>query len=522
MGVRRVTAETPRRFEFVRCLGRGSFGEVYHARMHGSGGLTTEVAVKVLRRDVVPSSQPVQRLRDEGQLLARLNHPNILRVHDMVVLEGRVGLITELVEGEDLSTLFYATPSLSLKALLEVLAQVAGALELAWSSPTGDTGAPLKLVHRDVKPANIRVGRHGEVRLLDFGIASASAVGREAQTATGVLLGSPAYMAPERFLGGTLDVAGDAFSLGATLYEGLMQERWYGERGLPTIAGVTANAETYAAFAEDALGRLASRFPPEIVGLVADLTAFQPERRPVLGDLVQRLEALTDIAPGLTLARWCRHREWMDATNSSGEFDTRSIHENTPAPVRRAPTTSSTGRLRWWLMGLASTALLMAVCMGLGWGSSELSRQWVGEWGEEGVAPVESEEPAPLEEAAPVAAPAPALEASPPRPQRLTRPAPVATPEPTPEPALAEEAPTMAPTGRVGLDARTDVPVVFDGPAGRVVASPGEVIEVEVGAYTVEGKFGDRLDRSLEVDVVEGARVTVRCLSRFGSCRVSD
>ena len=521
-----MTAETPRRFEFVRCLGRGSFGEVYHARMHGSGGLTTEVAVKVLRRDVVPSSQPVQRLRDEGQLLARLNHPNILRVHDMVVLEGRVGLITELVEGEDLSTLFYATPSLSLKALLEVLAQVAGALELAWSSPTGDTGGPLKLVHRDVKPANIRVGRHGEVRLLDFGIASATAVGREAQTATGVLLGSPAYMAPERFLGGTLDVAGDAFSLGATLYEGLMQERWYGERGLPTIAGVTANAETYGAFAEETLGRLASKFPPEVVGLVADLTAFQPERRPVLDDLVQRLEALTDIAPGLTLARWCRQREWMDATNSSGEFDTRSIHENTPAPVRRASSPSSSGRLRWWLMGLASTALLMAMCMGLGWGSSELSRQWVGQGGEEDVAPVEPEVPppetAPLEEAAPAPAPEDTLDVPPPRPQKLTRPVPTAAPEPTPEPAPAEEAPTLTPTGRVGLDARTDVPVVFDGPAGRVVASPGEVIEVEVGVYTVEAKFGDRLDRSLEVDVVEGARATVRCLSRFGSCGVSD
>lgn len=515
-----MTAETPRRFEFVRCLGRGSFGEVYHARMHGSGGLTTEVAVKVLRRDVVPSSQPVQRLRDEGQLLARLNHPNILRVHDMVVLEGRVGLVTELVEGEDLSTLFYATPSLSLKALLEVLAQVAGALELAWSSPTGDTGAPLKLVHRDVKPANIRVGKHGEVRLLDFGIASAAAVGREAQTATGVLLGSPAYMAPERFLGGRLDVAGDAFSLGATLYEGLMQQRWYGERGLPTIAGVTATAETYGAFAEEALGRLAAKFPPEIVGLVADLTAFEPERRPVLGALVQRLEALTDIAPGLTLTRWCRQRAWMDAANASGEFDTRSIHENTPAPVRRARSSSPSGRMRWWLTGLVSMGLLMAVCMGLGWGSSELSRQWVGGWVEEEAPPVEASPetvPAPVVEEPQVAAPAPAPEA----PAARSRAVPVPVQVEAPEPEPAEEEPVASLTGRVGLDARTDVPVVFDGPAGRVVASPGEVIEVEVGAYTVEGKFGERLDRSLVVDVAEGARVTVRCLGRFGSCGIA-
>ena len=516
-----MTAEQARRFEFVRCLGRGSFGEVYHARMHGTGGLTTEVAVKVLRRDVAPSSQPVQRLRDEGQLLARLNHPNILRVHDMVVLEGRVGLVTELVEGEDLSTLFYATPSLSLKALLEVMTQVAGALEMAWTAPIEDTGGALNLIHRDVKPANVRVGLHGEVKLLDFGIASASTVGREAQTATGVLLGSPAYMAPERFLGGKLGVAGDAFSLGATLYEGLVRERWYGERRLPSIAGLSANQERYEAFAAERLEKLAASFPQEIVNLFADLLAYAPEQRPVLSDLVQRLESLTDIAPGVPLARWCRQREWMDATTSSGEFDTRSIAEGTSAPARRASSASKGGRLRWWLMGLASMALLMAVCMGLGWGSSELGRALLGQEVAD-VTVVEEVDPAPSQE--PEVEAAPAAEPEPPSVEERTRPrvAPRPTPveEPAPEPVVEAAAPVA--TGRAGLDVRTDVPVVFDGPAGRVVASPGEVIEVAVGTYTVEGKFGDRVDRSLVIEVVDDGLVTVRCLGRFGSCGVAE
>src|SRR5690606_17230382 len=124
-------------------------------------------AVKVLRRDLSVDGDAVRRLRDEGRLLARLDHPTILRAFDLVRLDGRLALVTELVEGADLAELLRADPPLPARALVEVIGRVAAALDAAHATP-GPDGRPLALVHRDVKPTNVRVGRFGEVKLLDF------------------------------------------------------------------------------------------------------------------------------------------------------------------------------------------------------------------------------------------------------------------------------------------------------------------------------------------------------------------
>jgi serine/threonine-protein kinase len=194
-----------RRFHIHACLGRGGFGEVYRATMSSSGGVRTEVAVKVLREDIDPGSEALKRLRDEGRLLGALRHPAILRVHDLVLLEGRVALVTEFVEGQDLDGCLSVRgvagdEAMPIRAVVAVVGEVASALEAAWSSVSPFGNVPIRLVHRDVKPANVRIGRHGEVKLLDFGIARATNVAREAQTATNSMMGSYLYMAPERFL----------------------------------------------------------------------------------------------------------------------------------------------------------------------------------------------------------------------------------------------------------------------------------------------------------------------------------
>ncbi|MCA9489452.1 MAG: protein kinase, partial [Myxococcales bacterium] len=162
--------ELERSFTMHRCLGRGGFGEVYLADMVGRGGLSTTVAIKLLRQDLDPAGQAVKRLRDEGRLLARLDHPTILRVLDLVMLGGRAALITEYVPGEDLEACLRGDGRISTRALLQVLGRVAGALDAAWRAPLGSEGEELRLSHRDVKPSNIRVGRFGDVKLLDFGI----------------------------------------------------------------------------------------------------------------------------------------------------------------------------------------------------------------------------------------------------------------------------------------------------------------------------------------------------------------
>ena len=83
-----ATGSTGRRFLIHSCLGRGGFGEVYRATMTSTGGVRTEVAIKILRADIDPGSDSVKRLRDEGRLLGALSHPAILKVHDLVLLEG--------------------------------------------------------------------------------------------------------------------------------------------------------------------------------------------------------------------------------------------------------------------------------------------------------------------------------------------------------------------------------------------------------------------------------------------------
>ncbi|MCA9570598.1 MAG: serine/threonine protein kinase, partial [Myxococcales bacterium] len=182
-----------RQFSIDRCLGSGGFGEVYLATMRSPGGVESEVALKVLHRGLDPRSQPIQRLRDEARLLGTLNHPAVLKVHDLVLLDGRIALVTEYVDGADLDECIRA--GLPLRATLEVIARTADALHAAYTS-TGPEGVPLHLVHRDIKPSNIRVGRHADVRLLDFGIAKAADARREARTQTHAVLGSPWYMAP--------------------------------------------------------------------------------------------------------------------------------------------------------------------------------------------------------------------------------------------------------------------------------------------------------------------------------------
>ncbi|MEM6931565.1 MAG: protein kinase, partial [Myxococcota bacterium] len=166
--------ERPRRFRLHGLLGRGGHGEVYRATMWRDGGVQSEVAVKILSSELEPGSDPVQRLEDEGRLLAALDHPVILKVFDLIVLDGRVALVSEYVEGHDLHDAIH-DDNLPLRCLVEAVGKVADALHVAWSIG-GTDGRPMRLIHRDIKPQNIRLGIHGQVKLLDFGISQATQV----------------------------------------------------------------------------------------------------------------------------------------------------------------------------------------------------------------------------------------------------------------------------------------------------------------------------------------------------------
>ncbi|MEQ1502620.1 MAG: serine/threonine-protein kinase, partial [Myxococcota bacterium] len=317
-----------RQFHMKACLGRGGFGEVYRATMVSAGGVRTEVAVKVLHVEVDPNSQAVQRLRDEGRMLGAIRHPSVLKVHDLVLLDGRVALVTEFVEGQDLDKALQGSDPVPLRAMVELTAKIAEALDAAFNAagPTGE--GRLELVHRDIKPANIRLGLHGEVKLLDFGIARATNVQREARTETNAMLGSYLYMAPERFLENTASgPAVDVYALGLTLFEGITRRRLFGDMSLKELYLLILDDQKYDAYLRGQLETIPKEVPHQVVALLYRMLGLTPEGRPDHQTLAKTCFQLTDQLTGKTLARWARERVWPPPRTVRGMLDGSVITE---------------------------------------------------------------------------------------------------------------------------------------------------------------------------------------------------
>ncbi len=318
-------ASDRRRFEIQRCLGAGGFGEVYLASMISAGGVRSEVALKVLHQGLDPGSQAVERLRDEARLLGLLNHPSILRIHDLVLLQDRVTLVTEFIDGADLDHCFNGDDPLPPAAALVVLGKVAEALNTAFTR-VGPDGRPLHLLHRDIKPSNIRIGRHGEVKLLDFGIAKATGFDREAKTQTNTVVGSFPYMAPERFDDSGDSTAADVYSLGCVLFEALTGRRLYEDMEVRQLFALAMVQEKHDA-------KLAERFAlvgdvhPEVRRLLTEMLRFDPDGRPPVDSLGSRCEDLADDVGGKNLSRWRRRHTWPSAEDIQGALSGRTITE---------------------------------------------------------------------------------------------------------------------------------------------------------------------------------------------------
>ncbi len=310
-------------FTIQRCLGRGGFGEVYKGLMARQGGVEVDVAIKVLRADLDPSSQGVQRLRDEGRLLGRLTHPTILRVYDLVVIQERAALITEYIPGDDLGHLGgggdHGIPP---RAVCEVVAQVAAALEAAWSGPSVTDGEPLHLVHRDIKPDNIRIDPHGVVKVLDFGVAQAQAVRREAHTSVSTITGSTQYLAPERMVQQDVGPESDVFALGCTLYEALSGDALFLRKSMRQMYLLMMDDKTFDAFITERCNALNQRLnSARALSLIRAMTAFRKGDRPSASQVASRCDTIGDSLRGPTLAQWCRRREWPPQVEVSGPLD---------------------------------------------------------------------------------------------------------------------------------------------------------------------------------------------------------
>ncbi len=238
------------RYIILRRIGAGAMGAVYEAF---DPELERKVALKIMQRG--PSSgdglsEGSARMLREARAMAKLVHPNVITIFDVGTVDGRVFLAMELIEGMTLSE-WLAQPR-SIPEILKTLGQAGRGLAAAHAAG---------IVHRDFKPDNVLVGADGRVVVLDFGLA-APTTGRgrgqttrprpslsdrvgeavvstgwnDELTATGVIMGTPAYMAPEQHEGQDVDARADQFAFCVTLYEALCGQRPFAGDSLPTLA----------------------------------------------------------------------------------------------------------------------------------------------------------------------------------------------------------------------------------------------------------------------------------------------
>lgn len=195
------------RYRLLAKLGHGGMGTVWRAK---DETVDREVAVKEPRvPDHLPDrerSKAFERMRREARAAARLDHPAVVNVHDVAVVDGQPWIVMELVQGRSLGAVLQEG-TLGVRDAAKIGLEVLGALEAAHAAG---------ILHRDVKPDNVLLGRHDRVVLTDFGIAQIE--GETNLTDTGSFVGSPEYIAPERVLGQRPGPASDLWSLGVVLY----------------------------------------------------------------------------------------------------------------------------------------------------------------------------------------------------------------------------------------------------------------------------------------------------------------
>lgn len=290
------------RYQIEEQLGRGGMGVVYRAR---DPVLDRDVAIKSMLVDFGHDPDARARFQQEARAAARLQHPNIVTIYEFGEKDDSPYLIMEYLGGEDLEGMERSQTPPGLARGLEIIGQLCDGLDFAHQQG---------VVHRDIKPGNVRVLDDGTVKLLDFGIATIQAVARGQETAGG----SSGYTSPEMLAGETVDARSDLFSVGVVAYELLT--------GRQPFTGDSATAVAYQILHED---------PPSARSLV-------PELPPSIDAVLERALAKSPEA------RWQRARELGDAVRTVAR-EMRSTEEARSVQAQSRPShqdTASAGNLQ--------------------------------------------------------------------------------------------------------------------------------------------------------------------------------
>jgi len=253
----------PTRYELLDCIGRGGIAEVFRANQIGLRGFRRRVAIKQLLPDLAHDERHRERLIHEARIGATLEHPNIVQTLDLIFLNDNPAIVLELIDGHDLFELLTVLARKKVELPIELGVHIAVEI-LHGLGHAIDVHGPT-LVHGDVTPGNIMVSRHGGVRLIDFGVASA--------TVDAAMRGKPGYLSPEIVRGEPPDHRSDLFALATTLWESLTLKRLFASsderKTLDNVRNVRISKRFYRP----------GRVPTDLLDLLQRALAIDPADR---------------------------------------------------------------------------------------------------------------------------------------------------------------------------------------------------------------------------------------------------
>ena len=327
------------KYELLERLGEGGMGAVYRARRLHIGD---EVAVKVLRRDLIVDTLTIERFRREARSAAMIRHPNVVNIHDFSDAqssEGPAYIVMELVRGPSLRSLLESEGRLSPERAVRLMNDICAGVGVAHRQG---------VVHRDLKPDNVIIalpryeGERETAKVVDFGIAKLRDMTAESGlTQTGAILGTIYYTSPEQCRGEELDPRADVYSLGAMLYELLSGEPPF-------------HANNIAGFITKHISEMPRYFPPElrIPGALAAIC----------------FKALAKNRDDRQIDALALGRELQTGFADQSATNLRGVQAQFPGPpvaIRQPASASSSNWLKWAGAGLVMLLLLIVVGGGI-------------------------------------------------------------------------------------------------------------------------------------------------------------
>jgi len=246
------------RYRVIGLLGRGGMGEVYRAT---DLTLAQSVALKILPEDAATNEQLLERFQGEVRIARQVSHPNVCRVYDLGEADGIPFISMEYVDGEDLASLLHRIGRLPSDKALEIARKLCAGVAAAHQRG---------VIHRDLKPQNIMLNKHGQVVIMDFGLAAVAdqLYGAEARN------GTPAYMAPEQLRGDSVTAKSDLYALGLIFYELFTGKRAYEAK---TVADLIRLEESNRPVS---MSSLASDIDPNVEKVILRCLQPDPAQRP--------------------------------------------------------------------------------------------------------------------------------------------------------------------------------------------------------------------------------------------------